>query len=160
MDSAGQRVNTVQVYSILILGGLLGLLLWRQLSVLLQALARVLAGRVRRHLLYPRLRAGSHVANPWRGELAANVIHWTVTGFCNAWRVGTLHAAGSRAGKLAVIHLVPLFTSLQLSFLASLFGVSTSCAHRVHSSLGVIAIVQSVLHTIIVFYDMDVSTVA
>lgn len=57
--------------------------------------------------------------------------------------------AGNRAGSLAALHLVPLLFTNRPSFAADLLGISLQTYLRLHSSIGVMALLQALVHTVI-----------
>ena len=101
-----------------------------------------------RHVLLPRLFVGLHIFNPTRIEVVCHLLHWTAVVVYNTWNVHNLVQAGLRAGQLAVIHIVPLLITYQLSFVSSLLGLSLDVVANVHQSLAIMALVQGVLHSV------------
>jgi hypothetical protein len=57
--------------------------------------------------------------------------------------------ARSRAGALAVFHLMPLAVAPRLSMGAKAFGLSLGAYHYLHYSIGLMALCQSILHVIL-----------
>ena len=102
-----------------------------------------------RHVLHPRLFRGRHTFNPTRVEVLCHLLHWTAVIVYNTWDVDSLGRAALRAGQLAVIHIVPLLITYQLGFVSSILGLSLNVVGKVHQSLAVMALVQSMLHSVI-----------
>lgn len=90
----------------------------------------------RRGFLGPisRLRAGLHV------------LHLGGTLTCNIFGVHDISAARSRAGSLAVLHLIPLLFVPNLNLAAEIFGISLSVYHHLHRALGWMTVLQTALH--------------
>lgn len=69
--------------------------------------------------------------------------------------VSNLSMARSRAGSLAVFHLVPLTLTPQLSMGAKLIGLSLGYYRRIHSTVGLMACFQSILHVILAYQSVS-----
>ena len=67
----------------------------------------------------------------------------------NTWNVDSLGQAALRAGQLAVIHVVPLLITYQLAFVSNILGLSLNVVGKVHQSLAVMVLVQSMLHSVL-----------
>lgn len=99
-----------------------------------------------RHVVLPRLSHGRHMFNPTRVELLCHLLHWVAVILCSSLSVTNLSHAASRAGHIAVVHIVPLSISYQLSFVSRAFGLSLNAMLKVHRSLAIMATIQSTLH--------------
>jgi hypothetical protein len=103
-----------------------------------------------RHLVLPYLLPRWYLLGPvTRLQGLLHCIHIAGTLTCNIFRVSSLSMARSRAGSLAVFHLMPLALAPRLSMGARLFGLSLGAYHYVHYSIGLMAILQSILHVIL-----------
>lgn len=104
----------------------------------------------RRHSFWgpiSRLRAGLHL------------LHLIGTFACNIIGVHDISTARSRAGSLAVLHLIPLLFVPNLSLAAKIFGFHLSVYHHIHRALGWMSILQGAIHVIFALYktalDLD-----
>lgn len=86
------------------------------------------------------LRAGLHM------------LHLGGTLTCNITGVHNISIARSRAGTLAVLHLILLLFVPNLSLAAEIFGFSLSVYHHFHRALGWMTILQVALHVIFALY--------
>jgi hypothetical protein len=68
---------------------------------------------------------------------------------CNIVGVHNVIEARQRSGSLAVIHIALLCVFPHASFGAALLYVSLSTYHQIHISIGIMAIVQSLLHILL-----------
>jgi hypothetical protein len=84
-----------------------------------------------------RLRAGLHV------------LHFGGTLVCNILGVATLDDARSRAGSLALLHFIPSLFSPHLGLPASFMGLPILAFHHLHSAVGFMTVLQSLIHIII-----------
>lgn len=103
-----------------------------------------------RHLVLPYLLPRWYLWGPvTRLQALLHCIHIAGTLTCNVFRVSSLSMARSRAGSLAVFHLMPLALAPRLSMGAKLFGLSFGAYHYFHYSIGLMALCQSILHVIL-----------
>lgn len=98
------------------------------------------------HLVLPKIFQGRLFFNPTRSEALCHVLHWISVIIFDTYRVTTLSAAEKRTALLAVIHLVPLVVSLQLSHIANSVGLSARTVSKIHASIGLMATLQGVAH--------------
>lgn len=97
----------------------------------------------RRHFFWgpiSRLRAGLHL------------LHSVGTFACNIIGVHDISTARSRAGSLAVLHLIPLLFVPNLSLTAKIFGFPLSVYHHIHRALGWMSILQGAIHVAFAVY--------
>lgn len=121
---------------------------WRQLQ-------RPGARWLTQYLTMPRMRKGRHFLNPSRAQVLAVVVHWTVTGFYNIYRVHTLADAAERAGRSALLHIVLLLAPNHIFLVSHLFGSSLTTAKYTHSMLGCMSVLQGALHCILHALDQE-----
>ena len=100
-----------------------------------------------KHVLLPRVFRGRHLINPTRVEVLCYLLHWTAVIIYDTWNVDSFGRAASRAGELAVIHIVPLLITYQLAFVSSVLGVSLDTVKKAHQSLAVMVLLQGMLHS-------------
>ncbi len=105
-----------------------------------------------KYLIYPNLVRRSRLSSPcsrWHALLL--FIYWSGTVACNIVGVNTINQAGSRAGSLATLHLIPLLFTNRLSLAADSLGLSLHTYLSLHTSVGLMALVQSLIHTVLFF---------
>jgi len=103
-----------------------------------------------KYLIYPVFIKRTRLSTPfsrWHALLMA--LYWSGTAACNIVGVSTMVQAGNRAGALAALHLIPLLFTNRPSFAADLFGISIQTYLRLHSSVGIMALLQALVHTVI-----------
>ncbi|EMC97298.1 hypothetical protein BAUCODRAFT_23621 [Baudoinia panamericana UAMH 10762] len=101
------------------------------------------------HVVYPRILPGDmHLVNPSRAEILLLLLHWSITGFFNAYDIHSRTEFSRRAGQIAVLHMLPLLASQPLSLLADILGMSLHTLLYGHTVFGVMAALQGVLHAI------------
>ena len=105
-----------------------------------------------KYLIYPIFIQRSRLIRPYsRWHALLLTIYWLGTAACNIVGVSTVTQAGNRAGAISALHLIPLFFSNRLGFAADLLGISLQTYLRLHSSLGLMALLQGFIHVIIFF---------
>ena len=103
-----------------------------------------------KYLIYPTLfRRRRFVAPFTRWQILWTSIYWLCTSAYNIVGVSSLPQAGSRAGSLAALHLIPLLFSNRLSFAADMLGLSLQNYLGLHRSIGIMAFLQALIHTIL-----------
>lgn len=103
----------------------------------------------RKRIVLPRLFHGRHFFNPSRLQVICHLLHWVATILYNTYDVASLAQAASRAGQIAVVHIVPLLVSYQLGYVSQTLGISMKSVLELHISMGLMATVQGVVHTFI-----------
>ena len=85
---------------------------------------------------------------PWsRATLLFQAIYLSITVLCLSYNVSDLSEAGSRAGTLSLINMIPLYSGLHLSFLVDMYGISVQTYTKLHGSIGVMAGALASFHT-------------
>jgi len=103
-----------------------------------------------KYLVYPIIIRRTRLSSPisrWHAILMT--LYWLGTAVCNVARVDTVVQAGNRAGALAVLHLVPLLCTNRAAMAADLLGISLQTFMRLHTSFGLMALLQSLIHVVI-----------
>jgi hypothetical protein len=121
------------------------------------------AGPIIRHLVLPFLLRRRSLWGPvTRLQAILHVLHFAGTIVCNIIGVPGLAGFRSRAGLLAILHLLPLTVIPQLSLGSAFFHISLQTYRKLHTSFGIMAIFQSVLHVIFAIqttsFDFGVGT--
>ena len=105
-----------------------------------------------KYLIYPTFIRRRRFLGPFtRWRILCTLVHWIATAVCNVVGVRDLPQASSRAGSLATLHLVPLLFGNRLSFTADLLGLSLQTCVVLHKSIGIMAVIQASVHTILFF---------
>lgn len=138
-----------QVYAIGLLGLLATLLIGQQGSKAVKSMYgrwTTLCKYADTHLAVPKIFQGRLIFNPTRSEALCYLLHWTTVIVFDSYGVTTVSLAAKRTALLAVIHLVPLAVSFQLSYIANSMGLSRRTVSTIHASLGLMATIQGVAH--------------
>ena len=104
-----------------------------------------------KYLLYPMLIRRSRFFSPlsrWRAILL--LLYSLGTAICNTVGAKSILQVGKRAGTLAILHFIPLLFSDRMGFAADLLGISLRTYVRLHASVGIMALIQSLIHIVIV----------
>ncbi|KAA8649652.1 uncharacterized protein ATNIH1004_002323 [Aspergillus tanneri] len=88
---------------------------------------------------------------PFRTYLVGN-------GACNFIGVQSLSEAGSRAARLSLINLIPMFISGGYEFGARLLGVSLQTYGAFHRMVGLVAVIEATIHVLIIAQTRSIST--
>lgn len=105
---------------------------------------------ISKHILLPHLFRRRRLWEPMTRLWAIlHVIHFAGTIACNIIGVHDLTAARSRAGSLATLHMATLAVFPRLSFGAAFLNVSLQTHRRLHVSVGIMGVLQSLLHVIL-----------
>jgi hypothetical protein len=139
-------IDAVHVYAAIVSSAFVVCALFRLRSPL-RALFHLLRRWTRQHLLYPYLVGRHRFFGPWsRAAVVLQVCFVLVNAFCIAFRTSSIHDASRRAGRLALLNLVPAYGSAHLSFLADICGVSLRTIQTVHRSAGTMALPLLAFH--------------
>lgn len=141
-------------------GGIVFLLLLYRLHPYIVRFAGYMSILVSKHLTYPHLLRRHRLIGPWtRAGVALQIgftsiilfcIIFTVSIFPISLRWSKTAEAGSRAGTLALITLIPLLAGAHHALLADLLGISLQTIRLVHRSAGVAVSLLCVLHVLVV----------
>lgn len=88
-----------------------------------------------------------------RAWVLVQLLYWVGTGFGNFMATHGLRDIGTRAGNIALINLIPLVFNGRLSLLADLLGIPLRSYIQLHGTFGVMACVQTILHTYITIHE-------
>lgn len=144
-----------KLYAVAVVGGLLLLFLISQSRWFFKTILRF--GKrigwnctfiILKHVIYPI------VLPKWsRAWVLTQLIFWTRTGVCTFLATHGLSDIGKRAGNIALISFIPLIFNGRLSLLADLLGLPLQSYIRLHSTFGMMACVQALLHTSITIHE-------
>lgn len=114
-----------------------------------------LSSRVRPFLLGHIIYARSHwrflgLGPTSRAHLILTALYVAGTITCNVLQVQSSQDAGKRAATLSLINLIPMFLGGGYEFGARLLGVSLYSYGFLHRSFALVALIEAVIHIIIV----------
>ena len=143
-------MEPVSIYGIAA-GGLFFLaLLYRTSSYVSQWVQNRTLFYIFKYLIYPVfIRQSRFSSSVTRWQALAYLLYWSATAICNVIGVSTTQQAAQRAGTLATLHIVPLLFSNRGSLAADLLGMSLQTYNTIHKSVGLMAFLQSAIHTLI-----------
>lgn len=81
----------------------------------------------------------------------AQLLYWGGTLVVNVFRVRSLPEAASRAGSIALLHLIPLMAGNRLSFVADMIGLSLRTFQYLHNTMGLMVSAQLICHVVLLF---------
>lgn len=151
-------MQPVLLYAIVV-GGLLGSFFAYRASLGISDIVRSrLAALILKHLIYPFVFRRQRFLPPvTRLHILTQVLYWSGTVVCNFIGISDFPEASSRAGTLAIFHFIPLMLGSRLSFAADLLGLPYRTFIHLHSSVGLMAVVQSTLHVVLAFKSQNVN---
>ncbi|KKZ67222.1 hypothetical protein EMCG_07088 [[Emmonsia] crescens] len=92
-----------------------------------------------------------------RYYLPVQVLYIGGTAVCNFLGVHTVTQAGSRAAQLAMSNLVPALYSSSHGFGSQLFGISLRSYESIHRTVGLMVLIQSLVHAVITIHASESS---
>ena len=148
-------MDPTQIYGIAAGGILLALFLFGLSSVISLWIQNRTFFFVLKYLVYPLLwKRHGVLGSLSRWRFLLTIIYWSGTIVCNIAGVSTLAQAGTRAGILSTIHLIPLLFSDRLGFAADFLGLSLHSYLKFHGSIGFMAFIQALIHVLLfLFYN-------
>jgi hypothetical protein len=106
---------------------------------------------VYRYATYPTLVRRTWFSEPVSlGQAVLLTLHWAATLVFNCAGVRDMPGAGDRAGVLSILNLVVLICSSRSTLMARIVGTSLRTFQMIHGSIGFMALVQGLVHTVIV----------
>lgn len=114
-------------------------------------LAQPLYQRVSRasskHLFYTHLVRRHRYLGPWTpAGVLAQVVYLSGNVLCLSFQAGSTVEVGKRAGRMALINMVPLFAGSHISSVADALGVSLVTARLLHRSVAAMVSVLVLVH--------------
>jgi hypothetical protein len=142
-------MDVSQVYAIVI-GGIFCVLLLINGRPWVARLFRYLSPLISKYLIYRYVLHRHRFLGPWsRACLLVQLIYTAGNICCIKFWDTTISQAGLQAGTLATINLIPLFGGPHLSTLADLLGLTLSMFRQIHMSAGVMAVVLTIFHVLV-----------
>lgn len=143
-------MEIIDIYSLVVEGIVITLLLIRTFSYVFSVLYTHSHYYLLTHLIYARLCGRiSRLRTVFRYNFLLQSVYFCGTLVCNLVGVHNLPQAGFRAARVAVVNLVPLFFSGSHSFGAHLLGISLRTYQSIHSTVGLMVVIQGVVHAVI-----------
>jgi len=102
------------------------------------------------HVVYSFIIHRHQFLGSWtRGYIISQLIYWGFIMSCTSIEARTLTQTSSRAGILAIIHLIPLLFEAHLSFAADLMSLSLHIYWQLHDSMRIMILILAIFHVII-----------
>ncbi|CAG8902310.1 unnamed protein product [Penicillium egyptiacum] len=79
------------------------------------------------------------------------------TAVCNAWGVHSLPQASSRAARLCLAHLIPMFFAGGYELGARILGISLQGYGAIHYTFGILAMLEALVHILIITCTQSVT---
>ena len=135
-----------KIYSVIFGGIFLVLIIYRTANGLSPILSTYCRRFFLANLVHPISHRGFWSWLPSPLHLIFMVLYSVGTGVCNVIGVQSFPEAGSRAARLSLMNLMPLFLSGGYEFGARLLSMSLATYGAVHRTIGVMAAVQTAIH--------------
>lgn len=103
------------------------------------------------HIVYPRFgRCIFGLQNLSRLNMIVGFVCLVGTAVCNAWGVHSLPQASSRAARLCLAHLIPMFFAGGFELGARVLGISLQGYGAIHCIFGILAMLEALVHVLII----------
>ena len=133
-------MKITQVYAIVMAGLFLAFVVKSFLHVLVACSTKIRVFLLR-HFFYSSLIHRHSLLGPLgRVHALAQLINVAINVFFLSFQASSVSKAGTRAGTLSLINMVPVFAGPHLSFLSNLTGMNLKTHRRLHRSAGIILI--------------------
>ncbi|KAB8227897.1 ferric reductase family protein [Aspergillus alliaceus] len=141
-------MDALAIYAITAGGILVGLFLTRTLSII-ASWSNLFSVLYSRHLSLPFVVHRHRLWGPWtRASLFLHISYIAVNIFLVFFHTQSLTDAGRRAGELALINLIFPLSTIHLSYLADLLGITWRACCRIHRATGWVAIAMLLFHIV------------
>jgi hypothetical protein len=128
-------------------GGVFALLFLTNLVRLARPLLQRISREASKHLYYTYLVGRHRYLGPWiLADALMLVVYVASNVFCISFRAASTAEVGERAGKMAMVNIVPLFAGPYHSSLADALGVRLTSARLVHRSAGTMTAALGLVH--------------
>jgi hypothetical protein len=142
-------VDTTQIYAI-VLGGVFSACILISLRSRFKQSYDGLRRMARQYLIYPYLVQRHRFLGPWsRAAILCQLCIVAVNAFCVGFKASSIQDASRRAARLALLNLVPAYSSAHLSFLADICGISLQTVKDFHRCIGVVVLPLLAFHIIV-----------
>lgn len=143
--------TTEACLSIIIVVAFLSLGFFHYARVALRSMIGPLRPFVLSHVVYARPHRALRCLNSLsRLDMILGLLCFTGTAICNAWDVHSLPQASTRAARLCLVHLIPMFLASGFEFGARLLGISLQRYGVIHGIFGCLATLEALTHVIII----------
>ncbi|KAL4889156.1 hypothetical protein BDV59DRAFT_210473 [Aspergillus ambiguus] len=138
----------LHIYAIVAAGILAGFLLTHALSSL-TSWTNLISILVSRHLTLPLVVRRHRLWGPWsRASVLQNLSFIAVNVFLVLFPMGSLSNASYRAGELALINLIYPLSTIHLSHLADLLGITLRTCRKIHGMTGCVGAALLSFHAV------------
>jgi len=148
------------LYGIVVAGCIAAFVVRRRFNSFSRSFGPTLTTFILKHVVYPYLLpripllgsvfpGRAFIGPVSRMQALLQVAYWASTAVCNILGVESLSRAGARAGTIAIFNLIPLTLGDRLSSMATILGVPPRVACRIHSTLGLMAVIQALVHVLL-----------
>ncbi|KAL4780128.1 hypothetical protein BJX76DRAFT_59413 [Aspergillus varians] len=143
-------MDVLAIYAIAAGGILVGLFLTRTLSILANW-SKFFSVLISRHLTLPFLVHRHQLLGPWtRASVLLHTLYAATNVFLVVFRIESWTGAGRRAGQLALINLIFPLSTIHLSYLADLLGITWRTCRKIHRATGWMAVALLSFHIVVV----------
>lgn len=143
-------MDVLAIYAISAGGIFVGLYLTRTLSMLANW-SNFFSVLLSRHLTLPFLVHRHQLLGPWtRASVFLHLLYAATNVFLVFFRMESWAGAGRRAGKLTLINLIFPLSTIHLSYLADLLGITWHTCRKIHRATGWMAVTLLSFHIIVV----------
>lgn len=140
-------MDPTHIYSLIVGSILLSIISYRLFQYISQWIQNRTVFFIFKYLIYPVVYHRRRFLNPiTRWQFLLTLFYWIATATCNVFGIKSISEAGKRAATISIVHFIPLLLTDQLSFGADLLGLSLKTYSKIHGSLGLMAIIQSLIH--------------
>lgn len=138
-------------YSLVVLAAFLCIGIYHYARVASSLILRPFRSFFLYHIAYPRFeRRMFGLQNLSRLNVIFGFLCLVGTGICNFWGVHSLPQASSRAARLCLAHLIPMFFASGYEFGARILGISLQGYGAIHCIFGILAMLEALVHVLII----------
>ena len=142
-------MDPTHIYSLIAGNVLLSIVFYRMFHYISLWIQNQTIFYIFKYLIYPTVYRRRRFLSPiTRLRFLLTLFYWIATAACNIIGVKSISEAGKRAATISIIHFVPLLLTDHSSFGANLLGLSLKNYSKLHGSLGLMAIIQSLIHVL------------
>lgn len=146
-------MEITQVYAIAMAGFFLAFVVKSFLHVLVACSTKIRVFLLR-HFFYSSLIHRHSLLGPLgRVHALAQLINVAINVFFLSFQASSISKAGTRAGTLSLINMVPVFAGPHLSFLSNLTGMTLKTHRRLHRSAGIMSFALMLFHVLVLISD-------
>jgi hypothetical protein len=130
------KMDILTIYAISV-GSIFALLFVLRIKSCLHPWTGLYASFISRHFTYPYLLGRHQLAGPWtRAGAFFHLVYTALNVFLTFFHTTSVRDAGHRAGVISMINMIFLISTLHLSFLSDLLGITLRLCRRIHRAAG------------------------